>query len=181
MADGVLPNLPIHVDSPLAEEISLVYQEYPDSVPGSSGEDVRVDFLQSQDEARQRSTQQDPCIIVASGGMCEGKAESCITSATTSMHPRSSIVLVSYQAPAVAGAAMMLERSADGVLPRAKVEQVGRGGRSERFLRTRRSRPTSRQLARLGRRTDRPREAGAWRAGAKKSEAAGQDADRHGL
>ena len=68
----MLPRLPIHVDSPLAEEISMIYEEYPDSVPGDSDDDGRVEFLQSQDEARRCSTQQDPCIIVASGGMCEG-------------------------------------------------------------------------------------------------------------
>jgi metallo-beta-lactamase family protein len=106
MADGVLPRLPIHVDSPLAEEISFIYDEYRDNVPGSS--EVDVEFLQSQDEARQRSTQQDPCVIVASGGMCEGGRI---------VHhlrhhiddPRSSVVLVSYQAPQSLGA-MMLER-----------------------------------------------------------------------
>ncbi len=107
MADGILPQLPIHVDSPLAEEISLIYDEYPHHVPGSSDDDLDVEFIQSQDEARHRSTQQDPCVIVASGGMCEG--------GRIVQHlrhhiddPRSSIVLVSYQAPQSLGA-MMLE------------------------------------------------------------------------
>ncbi len=108
MADGVLPRLPIYVDSPLAAEISVVYDEYPASLLPATNNDVSVEFLLSQEEARQRSTQQDPCIIVASGGMCDGGRI---------MHhlhhhiddPRSSIVLVSYQAPQSLGA-QILER-----------------------------------------------------------------------
>jgi metallo-beta-lactamase family protein len=108
MADGMLPRLPVYVDSPLAEEISLIYDEYPDSVPGEMDDGARVEFVQSQEEARMRSTQEEPCVIVASGGMCEGGRI---------VHhlrhhvddPRSSVVLVSYQAPQSLGA-MMLER-----------------------------------------------------------------------
>jgi metallo-beta-lactamase family protein len=108
MADGVLPRLPIHVDSPLAAEISQVYDEYPASLHPDTNDETPADFLLSQEESRQRSTQQDPCIIVASGGMCDGGRI---------MHhlrhhiddPRSSIVLVSYQAPQSLGA-QILER-----------------------------------------------------------------------
>jgi metallo-beta-lactamase family protein len=109
MADGVLPRLPIHVDSPLAEEISLVYDEYPDSLPDSNGERIHVDYIQSRDEARERSLQQDPCVIVASGGMCEGGR--IVHHLRHHMDdPRSSVVLVSYQAPQSLGATMLEHR-----------------------------------------------------------------------
>jgi metallo-beta-lactamase family protein len=108
MADGVLPRLPIAVDSPLAADVSLVYDDHPDSLhPDAAG--VPVDFLLTQEEARAWSTQRDPCIIVASGGMCEGGRI---------VHhlrhhiddPRSAIVLVSYQAPQSLGAQLLEKR-----------------------------------------------------------------------
>jgi metallo-beta-lactamase family protein len=107
MADGVLPRLPIYVDSPLAAEISLVYDEYPNSFHPDAN-DVPIEFLENQDEAQSRSMQRDPCVIVASGGMCEG--------GRIGHHlrhhiddPRSTVVLVSYQAPTSLGA-QLLER-----------------------------------------------------------------------
>src|SRR5262249_1686303 len=66
MAEGVLPLLPIYVDSPLAAEIGLVYDEYADSLQGRSAA-VPFEYLLSQDEARIRSSQRDPCVIIASG------------------------------------------------------------------------------------------------------------------
>jgi metallo-beta-lactamase family protein len=107
MADGVLPRLPIYVDSPLAVEISLVYDDYPANL-ASADDSSAIEFLQTKEEAQVRSTQTDPCVIVASGGMCEGGRI---------VHhlkhhiddPRSTVVLVSYQAPQSLGA-QMLER-----------------------------------------------------------------------
>jgi metallo-beta-lactamase family protein len=107
MADGVLPRLPIYVDSPLAAEISQVYDGYPDSLHADEGE-ARVEFLTTPEEARARSQQRDPCVIVASGGMCEGGR----IVQHLKIHiddPRSTVVLVSYQAPQSLGA-QMLER-----------------------------------------------------------------------
>jgi metallo-beta-lactamase family protein len=68
-----------------------------------------VEYLSSAEESRRRSTQREPCVIVASGGMCEGGRI---------VHhlrhhiddPRSSIVLVSYQAPHSVGAKLLEKR-----------------------------------------------------------------------
>jgi metallo-beta-lactamase family protein len=107
MADGVLPRLPICVDSPLAADISLIYDEYPDEMHAAD-HDVPVDFLLTQEEARARSKQRDPCVIVASGGMCEGGR--IVHHLKHHLDdPRSAIVLVSYQAPQSVGA-QLLER-----------------------------------------------------------------------
>jgi metallo-beta-lactamase family protein len=106
MADGILPRLPIYVDSPLATDISLVYDEYGDDV--LTDDDVPVEFLETREEAHLRSTQPDPCVIVASGGMCEGGRI-----IRHLMHhiddPRATVMLVSYQAPQSLGS-QMLER-----------------------------------------------------------------------
>jgi metallo-beta-lactamase family protein len=105
MTEGVLPRLPLFVDSPLAAEIDLVYGEYARFLDPDAAE-VPVEFLMSQDESWFRTTQQDPCVIVASGGMCEG--------GRIVQHlrhhiddPRSSLVLVSYQAPGTLGAQLL--------------------------------------------------------------------------
>lgn len=105
MADGVLPRLPIYVDSPLAAEIDLVYDEY-NHFLDSDHEEIPIEFLLSSEEAWLRSTQRDPCIVVASGGMCEGGR----ILQHLKQHlddPRSSVVLVSYQAPGSLGAQLL--------------------------------------------------------------------------
>src|SRR5262245_50545063 len=108
MADGVLPRLPICVDSPLAAEIDLVHSEYARFLDPDA-EEVPVEFLLSADDAWFWTTQPDPCVIVASGGMCEG--------GRIVQHlkhhiddPRSSLVLVSYQAPGSLGAQLLEKR-----------------------------------------------------------------------
>jgi metallo-beta-lactamase family protein len=107
MADGVLPRLPIYVDSPLAADILLVYDDYPGSLYPESDE-APAEFLLAQEEARRRSEQRDPCVIVASGGMCEGGR--IVHHLRQHIDdPRSTVVLVSYQAPHSLGA-QMLER-----------------------------------------------------------------------
>jgi metallo-beta-lactamase family protein len=106
MADGILPRLPIFVDSPLAAEIDMVHEEYAHFLDADAVE-IPVQFLLSQDEAWFHTTERDPCIIVASGGMCEG--------GRIVQHlrhhiddPRSAIVLVSYQAPGTLGSQLQV-------------------------------------------------------------------------
>lgn len=108
MADGTLPRLPVYVDSPLAAEIDVVHQEYA-NCHEADAEEVPIEFLLSQDESWFRTTQKDPCVIVASGGMCEGGR----IVGHLRHHiddPRSSLVLVSYQAPGSLGAQMLLSQ-----------------------------------------------------------------------
>ena len=61
------------------------------------------------EEAREVSTQPEPCVLVASGGMCEGGR----IMQHLRLHiddPRTSIVLVSYQAPHSLGAQLLQMR-----------------------------------------------------------------------
>jgi metallo-beta-lactamase family protein len=108
MRDGVLPRLPIHVDSPLAEQIAAVYRTHAEALYPAE-ECAGPSYLQTHEEGRALSVQRDPCIVVASGGMCEG--------GRIVQHlrhhiddPRSSIVLVSYQAPHSLGARLLEKR-----------------------------------------------------------------------
>jgi metallo-beta-lactamase family protein len=110
MRDGALPQLPIYVDSPLAAQIATVYDQHATSLgppPEEDGPDV--EYLQGPEEGRERSTQRDPCVVIASGGMCEGGR----ILQHLRLHiddPRSSVVLVSYQAPHSVGASLLEKR-----------------------------------------------------------------------
>jgi metallo-beta-lactamase family protein len=109
MRDGTLPRLPIYIDSPLATQIASVYTQHPGSfLPPPEGA-PEVEYLHTPEEGRERSTQPDPCVIIASGGMCEGGR----IVQHLRLHiddPRSAVVLVSYQAPHSVGAHLLERR-----------------------------------------------------------------------
>ena len=105
MSEGLLPRIPIYVDSPLAHKIDQVFLKYKDHLLPEIKE-IQCEWLESEDDARHKSTQREQCIIVASGGMCEG--------GRIVQHlkhhiddPRSTVVLVSYQAPDSIGAQLL--------------------------------------------------------------------------
>jgi metallo-beta-lactamase family protein len=108
MTEGLVPKLPIFIDNFVASEISQVHDLYDDLlVPEIEG--VPFEWLESDEEATQRSLQSEPCIILASGGMCDGGRI---------LHhlryhiddPRSTIITVSFQASDSLGA-QLLSRS----------------------------------------------------------------------
>jgi len=105
MSQGLMPQMPIYVDSPLSQKFDAVFQKYQNYL----APDVDMppsEWLESEDEAWSRSTQRDPCIIVASGGMCEGGR--IVPHLKNHLDdPRSTIVLVSYQAPDSVGAQLL--------------------------------------------------------------------------
>lgn len=107
MRDGILPRLPIYVDSPLAADIAAVYQRYGDAFEHLPVAGLPpVHYFRSPEEARQVSRLPEPCIVVASGGMCEGGR--IMTHLRLHIDdPRCSIVLVSYQAPQSLGAQLL--------------------------------------------------------------------------
>jgi metallo-beta-lactamase family protein len=107
MRDGILPRMPIYVDSPLAADIAAVYQRYSDAFEHLPPAGLPpVHYVRSPEEARELSMLPEPCVIVASGGMCEGGR----IMPHLRLHlddPRCSIVLVSYQAPQSLGAQLL--------------------------------------------------------------------------
>jgi metallo-beta-lactamase family protein len=85
------------MDSPLAQEIDFVFQKY-QSVLLPEADEIPCKWLETEDDAWMCTTQREPCIIIASGGMCEGGRIVQHLRAHID-DPRSTIVLVSYQAP----------------------------------------------------------------------------------
>jgi metallo-beta-lactamase family protein len=110
MQQGILPRVPLFVDSPLASAIAEVYLQHATSLEEDAPEGMAlVHYLDTPEEARQASVQPGPCIIVASGGMCEGGR----IMPHLRHHiddPRASIVLVSYQSPESLGAQLLQRR-----------------------------------------------------------------------
>lgn len=114
MREGRIPRVPIFVDSPLAADIVEVYRRYPEHL----SDPVRAEYLdpasplvhyiRGHDESRALSAERGPCILIASGGMCEaGRVVNHLEQNIDD--PRSTIVLVSYQAPGSLGK-RLLER-----------------------------------------------------------------------
>jgi metallo-beta-lactamase family protein len=107
MQNGALPRVPIFVDSPLAANVAQVYQRYsgelvdPHAVPSPEEDEQgygNIHYVRSAEGSRLLSTRRGPCVIVASGGMCE--AGRILNHFKHNIDdPRCSVVLVSFQAP----------------------------------------------------------------------------------
>ena len=110
---GRLPRVPIFVDSPLAADIARIHELHDDYLaePGlrGPGEEPLVHYLRDHAESQEASTGKDPCILVASGGMCEaGRILQHLRHHIDD--PRSTVVLVGYQSPQSLGRRLLERR-----------------------------------------------------------------------
>jgi metallo-beta-lactamase family protein len=110
MHEGLLPVMPLYVDSPLGARIAEVYGRHSASLREVNGPEVPpARYLLDRDEAQALSMAREPCAIVASGGMCEGGR--IIQHLKHHIDdPRCTIVLVSYQAPHSLGHQLLEKR-----------------------------------------------------------------------
>jgi metallo-beta-lactamase family protein len=104
MESGRMPRVPLWVDSALAASIAEVYRLHPHHLVSDTLHRLAeapaggVHYARSLSESKELSKSPEPCVLVASGGMCE--AGRIIRHLEQHIDdPRSSIVLVSYQAP----------------------------------------------------------------------------------
>jgi metallo-beta-lactamase family protein len=105
MHDGLLPELPLIVDSPLAKALAEVHVRHRDCLAADFDE-TGTHYVATAEEHRDLARQTGPAIVIASGGMCEGGR----IVGHLKHHvddPRDSIVLVSYQAPQTPGAQLL--------------------------------------------------------------------------
>jgi metallo-beta-lactamase family protein len=114
--DGRLAGVPVFVDSPLAAQFVEVYRRYPQELglpPDRDGtpdtlDESDVTYVRTHEESKNLSERTEPCVVVASGGMCDaGRILNHLRRHIDD--PRCSLVLVSYQAPNTLGA-RLLER-----------------------------------------------------------------------
>ncbi len=109
MRRGELPEVPLFMDSPLAADITEVHRLYPELLAEPFRHEVAnplARYIRDARESRALSTHRGPCILVASGGMCEaGRIVNHLEHNVDD--PRCTIVLVSYQAPGSLGRKLM--------------------------------------------------------------------------
>ena len=110
MRDGRLPKAPLYVDSPLATQIAHVYRRHPgclaSGVADTMNDHESIHYVSDFQESRDLSTRKGPCVLVASGGMCEaGRILHHLEKNIDD--PRNSVILVSYQAPGSLGRKLM--------------------------------------------------------------------------
>jgi metallo-beta-lactamase family protein len=104
MESGRIPEVPLYVDSGLAASIAALYRLHPDHLAPNTLHRLAeapagsVHYARSLQESKDLSRRSEPCVLVASGGMCEaGRILRHLTQQIDD--PRCTIVLVSYQAP----------------------------------------------------------------------------------
>jgi metallo-beta-lactamase family protein len=106
MREGLVPQLPLYVDSPLAAQVARIHERHHDLLAEPDDARPPVHYVDSAEEHRELATEKGPCIVVASGGMCDGGR----IMAHLKHHlddPRCSVALVSYQAPHTPGAQLL--------------------------------------------------------------------------
>jgi metallo-beta-lactamase family protein len=104
MRAGRAPSMPIYVDSPLAADVAEVYSRHYESLTNGAA----VHYVRQRQESQELAQARFPCVVVASGGMCEGGR--IVQHLKQNIDdPRCSVVLVSYQAPGTPGR-QLLER-----------------------------------------------------------------------
>jgi metallo-beta-lactamase family protein len=130
---GLLPRVPIYIDSPLAIAITEIYKLHPESL----SPDVRQRILQRNDpfsppnltyvseiaDSRRLQLDTRPCIVMAGSGMCEGGRILHHFSKGLS-RPENSVVIVGFMAQHTLGRRLLEGR------PRVKVFGIERDVRA---------------------------------------------------
>jgi metallo-beta-lactamase family protein len=130
---GLVPRVPIYIDSPLAIAITEIYKLHPEGL----SPDVRQRILERNDpfsppglhyvsqiaDSRRLQSSAEPCIIIAGSGMCEGGRILHHFSQALA-RDKNSVVLVGFMAQHTLGRRLLEGR------PRAKVFGVERDVRA---------------------------------------------------
>lgn len=78
--EGLIPSLPIYVDSPMGTEVSEIHSRFRDNYDAETRDAIghrdlfgtsRVTFARSADESRRINQDPGPCVIIASSPTCE--------------------------------------------------------------------------------------------------------------
>lgn len=124
---GVLKDLPIFVDSPLAAKATDVFRRHPECfdketaellarVPDLFGEQ-RITYTRSVEESKKINERPDPCIIIAASGMCEaGRILHHLRHNVED--PRATIMIIGFQAPHTLGRRLVEKQPQVRVLDR---------------------------------------------------------------
>ena len=110
MEGGRLPELPIHLDSPMAVDATRIYRNYPAEHEAKGELKARnVIFHRSLDESKALNSLRGPAILISSSGMLSG-GRILHHLKRLLPDPRNTVVLAGYQAAGTRGRAL-LERA----------------------------------------------------------------------
>lgn len=129
MDDGRLPQIPIHLDSPMAVDATAIYRRHPgEHEAGGSLSARRVAFHRSREESKALNALRGPAILISSSGMLSGGR---ILHHLKRLLPdeRNAVLLVGYQAAGTRGRALLEKAPAirihgEDVPVRASVEDL---------------------------------------------------------
>jgi metallo-beta-lactamase family protein len=152
---GMIPRLPVFLDSPMAAEVTAIFARYPSLLDPEAEELVRsgvqpFDFpglrlVRSIEESKAINALKTPCIILAGSGMCTaGRVKHHLTRNIS--RPESTVLFVGYQANHTLGRQILDRRPSVRIFGqayevRAEVERIqafsGHAGQSDllRWLR----------------------------------------------
>jgi len=119
MNTGLLPPLPIYVDSPLSAKATEVFRLHPECFDEETAElleddpdlfgDKRINYIHDVEESKKLNAQRDPCIIIAASGMCEaGRILHHLKHNIEDQ--RNTILIVGFQAPETLGRRLVEKR-----------------------------------------------------------------------
>lgn len=109
---GVLPKIPIYVDSPLAVNATTVFGAHPECFDDELNEYLLIDdnpfgfnelkYIRNVDESKSLNESREPCIIISSSGMMNaGRVKHHL--ANNIENPKNTLLIVGYCAPYTPG------------------------------------------------------------------------------
>jgi metallo-beta-lactamase family protein len=105
--EGLLPNIPVYIDSPLSTNATEVFRKHPECFDEETLEIMKTDddvfgfdrlqYIRDVEESKKLNDKKEPCVIIAASGMCEaGRIVHHI--ANNIGNPNNTIMIVGYQA-----------------------------------------------------------------------------------
>ena len=131
-ARGAIPEVPVYLNSPMAEDATPLYQEYPDEHRLGAAELAAMSrvahFVNSVEESKALNTRSGPMIILSASGMATGGRVLHHLKAFAS-DARTLILFTGYQATGTRGAALLggadaIKIHGEWVTVRAEVMQL---------------------------------------------------------
>ena len=105
--DGLLPDIPVFVDSPLSTNATAIFRKHPECFDARTREILKTDkdifgfdrlsYTQNVEESKALNDRKGACIIIASSGMCE--AGRIVHHLRNNIEdPNTTVMIVGYQA-----------------------------------------------------------------------------------
>ena len=104
---GLLPNIPVYVDSPLSLKATEIFRKHPECFDDETNEILKSDndvfgferlhYIREAEESKALNEKTEPCMIIAASGMCEaGRIVHHL--ANSIENPKNTVMMVGYQA-----------------------------------------------------------------------------------